>query len=246
MSTTQALIQVMKAELKAAGWTYAALARELGLAESSVKRMFARGDMPLARIDAICEVLKTDFTELSRRVAAAQPERHELTLEQERAVVADRKLLLMAVCCQSQWTLEQVVAHYRLSETEGIALLAQLDRLGIIELRPHNRYRLKLAKAFRWRPHGPVMAFFREQVVGDFFGGGFDGEGELLTLVHGQIRPALVASYNDRLQRLAQDFAQQHLADQKLPPDQKQACTLLIGLRSWLFGAFRELRRSGV
>ncbi|MBQ0943009.1 helix-turn-helix transcriptional regulator [Ideonella sp. 4Y16] len=246
MSTTQALIQVLKTELKAAGWTYAALARELGLAESSVKRMFARGDMPLARIDAICEVLKTDFTELSRRVAAAQPERHELTLEQERAVVADRKLLLMAVCCQSQWTLEQVVAHYRLSETEGIALLAQLDRLGIIELRPHNRYRLKLAKAFRWRPHGPVMAFFREQVVGDFFGGGFDGEGELLTLVHGQIRPALVASYNDRLQRLAQDFAQQHLADQKLPPDQKQACTLLIGLRSWLFGAFRELRRSGV
>ncbi|MBQ0960040.1 XRE family transcriptional regulator [Ideonella sp. 4Y11] len=245
MSTTQALIQVLKAELKAAGWTYAVLARELGLAESSVKRMFARGDMPLARVDAICALLKTDFTELSRRVAASQPERHELTLAQERAVVADRKLLLMAVCCQSQWTLEQVVAHYRLSEAEGIALLAQLDRLGIIELRPHNRYRLKLAKAFRWRPHGPVMAFFREQVVGDFFGGGFDGDGELLTLVHGQIRPALVASYNDRLQRLAQDFAQQHLADQKLPPEQKQACTLLIGMRSWLFGAFRELRRSG-
>ena len=82
MSTTQSLIQVLKAELKAAGWTYAALARELGLAESSVKRMFARGDMPLARVDAICEVLKTDFTELSRRVAAAQPERHELTLAQ--------------------------------------------------------------------------------------------------------------------------------------------------------------------
>lgn len=243
MSTTQALIHALKAELKAAGLTYAALGRKLGLAESSVKRMLARGDMPLSRIDAICEVLKLDFTELSRRVAAAQPERHELTLAQERAVVADRKLLLMAICCQSQWSLEQVVATYRVSEPEGIALLAQLDRLGIIELRAHNRYRLKLAKAFRWRPHGPVMDFFREQVVGDYFGGGFDGEGELLTLVHGQIRPALLASYNDRLQRLAQDFAQQHLADQKLPAEQKQACTVLIGMRSWLFGAFREMRR---
>ena len=243
MATTQALIDVLKAELKAAGITYAALGRELGLAESSVKRMLSRGEMPLSRLDAICAVLKTDFAELSRQVAAAQPPRHELTLEQERAVVADRKLLLMAICCQSQWTLEQVVASYRVSEPEGIALLARLDRLGIIELRPHNRYRLKLAKAFRWRPHGPVMDFFREQVLPDFYGGGFDGEGELLTLVHGQIGSGPAALFQERLQRLAQDFAQQHLSDRALPAAQRRPFTLLIGQRSWLFGAFRELKR---
>ena len=28
--------------------------RQLGMAESSVKRMLAKGDMPLSRIDAIC------------------------------------------------------------------------------------------------------------------------------------------------------------------------------------------------
>ena len=153
------------------------------------------------------------------------------------------KLLLMAICCQSQWTLEQVVASYRVSEPEGIALLARLDRLGIIELRPHNRYRLKLAKAFRWRPHGPVMDFFREQVLPDFYGGGFDGEGELLTLVHGQIGSGPAALFQERLQRLAQDFAQQHLSDRALPAAQRRPFTLLIGQRSWLFGAFRELKR---
>ena len=245
MSSTHTLIQVLKAELKAAGLTYAALARELGLAESSVKRMLAQGDMPLSRVDAICRVLKTDFAELSRRVADAQPLRRELTLEQERAVVADRKLLLMAVSVLSQWTLDQVVATYRLSEAEGIKYLAQLDRLGIIELRPMNRYRLKVAKTFRWRPHGPVMQYFRESVVTDYFGGGFDGEGEMLTLVHGQIGRSLAALFNERLQRVAQDFAQQHLADQKLPPEQKRPYTLVIGMRSWLFGAFRELKRDG-
>ena len=72
MSTTASLVQVLKAELKRAGITYAALARELGLAESSVKRMLARGDMPLARVDAICRVLKTDFAELARQVAESQ------------------------------------------------------------------------------------------------------------------------------------------------------------------------------
>lgn len=245
MASTQALIQVLKSELKVAGLTYADLARALGLAESSVKRMLAKGELPLSRVDAICQVLKLDFADLARQVADAQPLRRELTLEQERAVVADRKLLLVAICCMSQWTVEQIVASYRLAEPEAIRLLAQLDRLGIIELRPMNRYRLRVAKAFRWRPHGPVMQFFREQVVDDYFSGGFDGEGELLTLVHGQVGHSLALMFNERLQRLAQDFAQQHLADQKLPADQKRAYTLVIGMRTWLFGAFRDLKRTG-
>ncbi|MBN8488794.1 MAG: helix-turn-helix transcriptional regulator [Burkholderiales bacterium] len=246
MSGTADLVQVIKAELKAAGLTYADLAQALGLAESSVKRMLARADMPLSRIDAICAVLKTDFATLSRQVADTQPLRRELSLAQERAVVADRKLLLVAVSVMSQWSLEQIVATYRLSEAEVVRRLVQLDRLGIIELRPLNRYRLKVAKTFRWRPHGPVMQFFREHAMADFFNAGFDGEGELLMLVHGQLSPAQTTALGERLQRVAQDFAQQHLADQKLPASQKQACTLLIGLRSWLFGAFRELRRPGV
>src|SRR5512138_1802257 len=159
MSTTQALIDRMKAELKSAGLTYAALARELGMAESSIKRMFARGEMPLSRVDEICRVLKTDFAELARQIVATQPQRLELTPEQEKAVVADRKLLLMAICCLSQWTFEQIVASYSLTEAECIKYLAQLDRLGIIELRPLNRYRLQVAKTFRWRPDGAVMQY---------------------------------------------------------------------------------------
>jgi hypothetical protein len=42
---------------------------------------------------------------------------------------------------------------------------------------------------------------------------------------------------------VAPDFAQQHLADQKLPPEKKRPYTLMIGMRSWLFAAFRELKR---
>jgi transcriptional regulator with XRE-family HTH domain len=245
MSTTLDLISALKAELKRAGMTYAELGEALGMAESSIKRIFAKGDMPLSRIDDICRVLKLDFADLARQVADAQPLRRELTLEQEKAVVADRKLLLVAVCCVSQWTFEQMVATYTLSEAEVVHALAQLDRLDMIELRPLNRYRLKIAKGFRWRPHGPVMRYFREHVAADYFSGGFDGEGELLTLVHGQISPGLAATFAERLQRVGQDFAQQHLTDQKLPADQRRPYTLVVGMRSWLFAAFRDLKRSG-
>ena len=243
MSTTADLVAALKKELKTAQMTYADLAQQLGMAESSVKRMLAKGDMPLSRIDAICRALALDFADLARHVADNQPLLRELTQEQERAVVADKKLLLMAICVLSQWTLEQVTTAYRLTEAEGIQYLAQLDRIGIIELRPFNRYRLKLAKTFRWRPHGAVMNYFREHALLDYFAGGFDGPGEGVLLVHGAISRSLAPAFMERMQRVAHDFAQQHLADQKLPQSEREGYTLLLALRSWEFEAFAGMRR---
>ena len=243
MSTSADLVAILKKELKAAQMTYADLAQALGLAESSVKRMLARGDMPLSRIDAICRVLKLDFADLARQVADSQPLLAQLTEAQEKAVVADKKLLLAAICVLSQWTLEQISASYRVSPTECIGYLAQLDRIGIIELKPLNRYRLKLAKTFRWRPHGPVMDYFRDNALLDYFSGGFDGGGEGLLLVHGAISRSLAPSFMERMQRVAQDFAQQHQADQKLAGKDKEGYTLLLAMRRWEFEAFVALRR---
>ena len=243
MTTTANLIAAIKDELKSAGMTYADLALKLKMSESSVKRMLAKGEMPLSRVDAICGALKIDFAELARRVADTQPLLAELTLAQEKAVVTDKKLLLVAICVLSQWTLEQITGHYRLTEAEAIKYLVQLDRLGIIELRPLNRYRLKLAKTFRWRPHGPVMNFFREHALLDYFAGGFDKEAESLMLVHGSISKSLAPSFVERLQRVAQDFAQQHQTDQKLPEQHREGYTLLLAMRSWEYEVFERFRR---
>ena len=73
MSTSADLVAVLKKELKSAQMTYADLALALGMAESSVKRMLSRGDMPLSRIDEICRALKIDFADLAKRVADMQP-----------------------------------------------------------------------------------------------------------------------------------------------------------------------------
>jgi len=243
MSTTVDLVLALKAELKNAKMTYADLARSLDMAESSVKRMLAKGDMPLSRVDAICRALKIDFAELARRVADAQPLIKELTHEQEKAVVKDKKLLLVAINVLSQWTLEQITSAYRITEAECIACFAQLDRIGIIELKSMNRYRLKLAKTFRWRPNGPFMEFFRDHVVLDYFRGGFDGQAEGLMLVHGTVSRALAPSFRERLQRVAQDFAQQHQTDQKLAAKDLEGYTLVLGMRNWEFEGFTRLRR---
>jgi transcriptional regulator with XRE-family HTH domain len=246
MNSSHQLTQEIKRELKVCGMTYAVLASKLGMAESSVKRMLAantKGDLSLSKVDAICRALKIDFSDLARRVAESQPLITELTLEQERNLVGHQKLMLVAICVLSSWTLEQMTTQYRMSMAECIGLLARLDRIGIIELRPMNRYTLKLAKTFKWRPHGPVMQFFRENAVQDYFSGGFDSASEGLLLVHGQVSKAHAPEFLERLQRVAQDFANQHLADQKLKPEQREGYTLLLAMRQWEFSVFQALKR---
>lgn len=245
MSTTHELINVLKQELKNAQMTYAQLAQALGMAESSVKRMFSKADMPLSRIDEICQALQLDFADLARQIADAQPELTQLTMEQEKAVVADKKLIVTAICVLSQWSLEQITRHYRISETECIKYFVQLDHLGLIELRPQNRYRLKLGKAFRWQPNGPVMNFFRDHALLDYFSGNFAHEDENFTLVFGSISPTMAPAFIDRIQKVARDFAQQNKADHKLPERERRGYTIVMSMRSWEIDLLRDLNRTG-
>lgn len=243
MGAASELVGFIKQELKAQQLTYADLAASLGMSESNVKRMLAKGDMPLSRIDAICRVLHLEFADLARRVVEAQPMLKMLTYEQELAVVKDERLLLVAICVLSQWTYEQILACYRLSEPELIRTLIQLDRLGLIELKPLNRYRLKLAKTFRWQPDGPVMRYFRQNALQDYFAGNFAGNDEGLLLVHGRVSRALAPSFIERLQRVAQEFSLQHLADQKLAEPEREGYTLVLAMRRWEFATFEKWRR---
>ena len=76
-----------------------------------------------------------------------------------------------------------------------------------------------------------------------YYGGSFDGDDEVLQLVHGTIGKSMGPVFVERIQRIAQDFAKQHLADQKLPEDMREGYTLLLSMRRWEFAAFTALRR---
>ena len=87
------------------------------------------------------------------------------------------------------------------------------------------------------------MRYFREQVAGEYFDAGFDGEGETLMLVHGHVRRTQAAAFAERLQRVGEDFSQQHLADRRAGGEPKAPYTLVVAMRSWVLGAFRDLER---
>jgi DNA-binding Xre family transcriptional regulator len=169
MSSSVRIIDTLKRELKARGYTYRALAGKLGLSESAVKNMFASANFSLRRLDEICDVLELDIGDLVDLGKAQEQRIEQLSEEQELEIMSDMRLLLVAYCLLNYWSVDEIVARYEISPQQALRYLRKLDRMKFIELQPGDRVRLLLANNFSWRKNGAIEKFFRSRVQNEFF-----------------------------------------------------------------------------
>ena len=242
MSQTQQLIQALKQQLKRKGLTYTDVARHLGLSEVSVKRQFSKQSFRLQTVEALCDLVGMEFGEVVAAAEALQPRLHQLTEAQELELVADPVRVLVAVCVLNHWEIEQVVATYRISDAECIRHLLKLDQLGMIRLLPENRVKLRIARDFGWRPGGPIHQFFRDRAQTDFLNSDFRQPGEWLRFQHAMLSATANARFQQRLQRLIQEFADAHQDELETASD-RFGTSLLVAMRVWEPSAFSQLRR---
>lgn len=243
MAGSAALVDVLKRELKARGITYAQVARGLDMSEASVKRMFSRRNFTLGRLDAICRIAGIDFSELTRILNREGAEITQLTYEQEKQIIASKKLFLVAVCALNHVTFEQIVQAFEISRAECIQLLTRLDHLKFLELLPNNRIKLLVSRTFSWRPDGPIQRFFNEQAHNEYFRSRFDRADEFMLVVNGMLTEASSIGIVEKLKRIAKEFSERHGEDVNAPLAKRSAMSLLVAIRHWELQAFADLRR---
>jgi len=243
MAHSGALVDVLKRELKTRGVTYAQVARKLGLSEASVKRMFSRREFTLKRLDQVCQLTHSDFSDLTRILNREETLLSQLTHEQEKEIASSLKLFLVAVCALNHVTPAQIVETYEISQAECVQLLLKLDRIGFIRLLPGNRIRLLVSRDFAWLPDGPIQRFFKQHAHGDYVRSRFDRPDEYFVAVNGMLSDGSRAAMVARLKRIAREFSELHNDDVRLPPAQRQNMTMLVAIRHWELQAFLDLRR---
>ena len=243
MSASDGLVDVLKRELRGRGITYAQVARKLGLSEASVKRMFSRKDFSLKRLDQVCQLAGSEFSDLARTLYQEESLISQLTLEQEKEIVASPKLFLVAVCVLNHVGFDQITAAYDVSKAECIQLLARLDRLGFIQLQPNNRIKLLVSRTFSWLPDGPIQRFFNQQAHNEYFRSRFDRPEEFMVVVNGMLSRNSSAAVVTRLKRVAREFSELHNDDVRLPPGERSTMSLLVAIRHWELAAFAALKR---
>ncbi len=95
MAQTSLIISTLKKTLKSHGKTYADVAKHLELSEASIKRMFAQQTFSLNRLDAICQMMEMEITELIQQVNDSTARQiDELSDDQEKQLASDLELLL--------------------------------------------------------------------------------------------------------------------------------------------------------
>jgi transcriptional regulator with XRE-family HTH domain len=239
---SQQLITALKRELKARDLTYATLAQRITMSEASVKRMLANGRLGLDQLDAILIATGIDWTDLVQAGMSDEVLLERLPFNQETVLVANPQLFTVAVCAMNSVPAEVILAEFKISEVELIQALGKLDRMGFLSLQANNRYSLKLSRTFAWIPNGPIQAFFREH-ASDYLSREFTRPGESFQVVNVLLSPSSSQKIAQRLRDVAQEINALHLADSRLPYNEKMAQTMLLALRSWLPPALRALRQ---
>ena len=243
MSQASLLVDLLKQALRDRGMTYARLASGLGVSESSVKRMFSKKKLSLERLEAICAQVGLEIADLLELARSSEGRMTELSDAQERALAADERLLLVGLLALGNWSAEEMREIYRLSEAEVVKLLAQLDRLRIIDLMPGNRIKLRLARNFSWRKGGPLQQFFEDRVQKQFFESSFLGPGEVRFVVHGSLSDHSNALLQQRMKKLVEEFDSHAEDDRRLDHRNLLGTTLVVAMRPWELGIFTNLRR---
>lgn len=243
MARSQQIIDTLKQELRAKGINYRMLAEKLELSESTIKHMFSSKNFSLKRLDKICEVLDMELTDLVAQFEAKSPKLEQLTIENEQRLISDIPLLIVAYCVTNHWTVEEIMTQYDISETDCIRCLAQLDRMKMIELLPHNKVRLIVSNNFQWHKNGPIENFFRNEAQKNFFSGSFSGNDKLHLVKLGDLSDTSIVQIIERMRNLGDYYEELYQEDKKQPFDKRHGTSMVLAIRKWEFQAFKEYQR---
>lgn len=246
MTEIRQILSSIKFQLKQQGKTYKDVALALDLSEASIKRLLSTehgANMSIERLAQLSQFLGFSLMEITQEANASNARIRTLSVAQEKELVSDTKLLLVAVCALNHWKFEEILQVYQLSEAECLSKLLRLDKLRLISLLPNNRIRLNITRDFDWLAHGPIRLYFQETGMTDFLDSRFQQGHESMHFIHGMLTDAALEKFHAELRLLRQKFADLHTDSLASPLKKRRGTAALLAMREWEPASFTALRK---
>ena len=229
--------------MRSSGRTYAQAARVLKLSEASVKRLLSRSELSLERLEMLCDWLEVEVSDVVQQSSSSAPLVTELDPLQEEELLRDMPLLLITFLTLNRWSEAEILDVFNFRKPDLAQRLRQLERLGLIELMPSGRIKIRAARNFTWRKEGPIQKFFAARVLPEFLATRFDAPGEKMDFVGGMLSRSSVLKVQELMATLARDLDGLVRQDLHLPVRERYGVSLFMGLRPWEFSEFTRMRR---
>jgi transcriptional regulator with XRE-family HTH domain len=243
MAQKLAIIAEIKRALKERGITYPQLAQHMRVSLPTVKRMLTRCDLSLERLDTICELLGTEVAELIDQMRSRAAPITRLTAVQEREIVADPRLFLMAWLTLNRWRVEEIIEAFHFTHLEAQSYLIKMDRLKLIELQPGNRARLRVNANLAFQPGGPLWQFVHQKLLNEFLSSDFQDAHAEFRFCGAIMSEATLQQIKRTIQTALRECAELAERDRTLPLAHRTGAAYVFALRPWQYSGFDQLRR---
>lgn len=243
MFETKALVHTLKKCLKQNNLQYKDVAKHLNLSEASVKRLFSQEDISLNRLEQILSLMNMRLLDLFELLNKQDEYISQLTPEQEKTLIQKPKLLLTIFLLLNGWHLEQIIATFTIDQFEMTQLLAQLDKLKLIELLPYNKVKLLTANNFSWQKNGPVQTFFEQQVLTDYLKDKFSSPDSKFIFLAGTYSDSSIQKIKVLMDELALKMNELMQQDLKLPLEKRFGVGAVLAVRKWELAIISKMRK---
>lgn len=163
------LRSAIKRLMKKNGYRYADLAKALKLSIPTIKRMLTRDDLPLERAVSVAHWLGISFSQLvelanqnSSGVALFSEAQENFFIQSPRAFLYFHLLL-------TGWSKEYILKNFGFTLRESERIQFALEKIGLVEVWPESRLRLKTRAPHRMIPGGKMETIFFDKVVESIF-----------------------------------------------------------------------------
>lgn len=237
------IFDTLRSHLKARGISYSELAFGINVAEGTIKRIFTKNDCSTERLDEIADYLGIHLVDLFQKESQKKHLIDQLSPEHEAQLVANKKLLMLAVCVMAYWSFKDMLSYLKIPREECIALLQDLERMGLIVMNDKFNYRLLLAPGFSWINNGPVTQFIKG-MSHDYFNHPFDAPGDFFKIINVRISPYVRNVLKAKLEEVIQQYTNQVALDAHLPLDERPPLSICVAARSWVPAFLQELMQT--
>lgn len=154
----KALIVLMKSILKERQISYAELAKQLGLSESGLKKIFTSNDVSFGRLSQIARALGLRMTDLlneienkDTRSVGFSDEEQKYFLKNPEAFRFFTRLII------ERRSIEEIEEAHDFTKAESFKFLKKLDSFGWLQLLPENKVKLPPLALVKDFGSGPLL-----------------------------------------------------------------------------------------
>lgn len=156
----KAILLVLKRTLRARGLVYSDLAGELDISEVTIKRLFSGASVSMNHLLAICDFLQISFLEVAMMARELEHSEYVLSKEQDLFFANQVRSYALFIDLYRRKSASEVMEYWKLTDQKFFKHLREFEKIGLLEVLPHNRYRFKVSGPIKIPKDGQLIQHF--------------------------------------------------------------------------------------